>query len=156
MFDTYEINGLLFKRGCLACPESFDVYSTDNEDEIRAYVRLRYGKLRVYVPDVGGKLVYHYTWEGDEWKGCFDTEEECIMHLTKIAEVINKGIDNALKAPSPAALEKARKHLFEVMRKYNTKAIDEAAKALPDIAIEIGKKNKINTGVYDDQNSRST
>lgn len=48
----------------------------------------------------------------------------------------------ALKAPSPAALEKARQHLFEVMQKYNNKAIEESAKALPDIAVEIGKGKK--------------
>lgn len=45
----------------------------------------------------------------------------------------------ALKAPSPAALEKAKNHLFEVMRKYNNEVITEAAKAPPDIAIETGK-----------------
>lgn len=97
MFDTYEINGLLFKRGCLACPEQFDVYAKDNEDEILAYVRLRYGKLRVYVPDVGGKEVYHYEWEGDVYKGSFDTEKECLMHLTKIAEVVKKENNNAME-----------------------------------------------------------
>lgn len=48
----------------------------------------------------------------------------------------------AVKASSPAALEKAKKHLFEVMQKYNNEAITEAAKELPDIAIEIGKGSK--------------
>lgn len=96
MFSTYEINGLLFKRGCLACPEVFDVYKTHNEDQIIAYVRLRWGRLRVTVPDVGGKEVYHYEWEDDGFKGCFDTEEECLMHLTKIAEAINKEINDAM------------------------------------------------------------
>ncbi len=97
MFSTYEINGLLFKRDCLACPEVFDVYKTYNEDQIIAYVRLRWGRLRVTVPDVGGKEVYHYEWEDDGFKGCFDTEEECLMHLTKIAEAINKEIEDAME-----------------------------------------------------------
>lgn len=90
---VYEINGLLFDRTCLACPERYDVYQS-GYDEPCAYVRLRWGKLSATVPDCMGKEIYSYEWEDDGFKGCFYTEEECLMHLTKIAEAINKEIEN--------------------------------------------------------------
>ena len=90
MFNVYEIGGLLFDCTCIACPEQYDVYQSDCDTPC-AYVRLRWGKPRVQVPDVGGKEVYYHEWE-DWLKGCFDTEEERIMHLIEIAKAINKGI----------------------------------------------------------------
>lgn len=129
----YEINGLLFDRTCYACPEQYDVYQS-GYDEPCAYVRLRWGRLSATVPDCMGKEIYAHEWEDDGFKGCFDTEEECLMHLTKIAEAISGNF----------TLEKARKALQAVQAQYNHEAIIEAASQLPDVAVEIGKgKNGI-------------
>ena len=84
------INGLEFKLTCWACPEQYDVYREDGQV---AYVRLRYGRLTVYTPDVGGILVYeHHFTDGDdhyEYLGEFPNEGARTYHLNKIAEILN-------------------------------------------------------------------
>lgn len=63
---------LHFELTCQACPEQYDVF--DEHDKIVAYVRLRWGHLRIYCPDVGGTLIYEQSFD-DEYKGIFNDEE---------------------------------------------------------------------------------
>ena len=73
-----------FELTCHACPEEYDVYI---EGKQVAYVRLRWGHLRVDVPDIGGETVYVYNWK-DEWKGFFASDEEKEFHLDSIALIL--------------------------------------------------------------------
>jgi hypothetical protein len=86
MYYTKRINDINidFELTCHACPEQYDVYI---EDKQVAYVRLRWGTLRVTTPDVGGELVYEHEYE-DGWQGCFDSAEDREFHLDAIAKVI--------------------------------------------------------------------
>jgi hypothetical protein len=81
-----EINGYLFNMTCMACPEQYDVYKNGKQV---AYVRLRWGHLRVDAPDVGGESIYYYEFK-DGLQGCFDSEEERMYHLTEIARIIGE------------------------------------------------------------------
>ncbi len=84
---------MLFELTCQACPEQYDVYHTFStpagpiEQQV-AYVRLRYGKLRAYYPDVGGELIYEYIFEDEKYLGIFPDELSRAHHLTKIEEAI--------------------------------------------------------------------
>ena len=82
----FRINGLWFKLTCGACPEQYDVF---RGDEQVAYVRLRFGRLRVDVPDVGGKTIYISDFD-EEYKGVFSDEAERVNYLAEISEVIGK------------------------------------------------------------------
>ena len=57
-----------------ACPEQYEV--VDHQGEVKSYYRLRWGHFFAACPDVGGEVVFSHTWEDDEYKGCFDTEDE--------------------------------------------------------------------------------
>lgn len=80
----FRINGLWFKLTCGACPEQYDVF---RGDEQIAYVRLRFGRLRVDAPDVGGETIYIRDFD-DGYKGMFADEAERVKYLTEISEVI--------------------------------------------------------------------
>lgn len=79
------IRNLTFELTCFACPEQYDV-RLENGKQV-GYVRLRGGNLSACCPDVGGTVVYRYTFD-DQWKGLFDSEEEQAYHLEKIADRI--------------------------------------------------------------------
>jgi hypothetical protein len=64
-----EIEGYQLKLTCQACPEQYDVFKDGTQV---AYLRLRHGRFRATVPDVGGEDVYEASPEGD---GCFVYEE---------------------------------------------------------------------------------
>lgn len=63
---------LRFEQTCTACPEQYDVF--DDEGKQVAYVRLRWGRLRVDVPDCGHQTIFSHQFD-DHWKGCFDLDE---------------------------------------------------------------------------------
>lgn len=76
---------LTFINTCPACPEQYDVLNTEGEQV--AYIRLRYGRLRVIIPNVGGIAIYVKEFD-DNLKGVFSTQEERIDHLSSIARAI--------------------------------------------------------------------
>ncbi len=78
------INGLKFVETCMACPEQYDVFKDKKQV---AYIRLRWGILRVDIPDCGGRVIYKKTFN-DGWKGCFDDEKERDKYLNKIAKLL--------------------------------------------------------------------
>ena len=82
----YRIQGIWFKLTCGACPEQYDVFAGTNQV---AYVRLRWGRLRVDVPDVGGETVY-VNYFDDEFKGTFSNEQERVHYLNEIVTVLNE------------------------------------------------------------------
>ena len=84
---NYEINDLIFRQTCSACPEQYDVFDKDGNQV--AYIRLRWGSLYVECPDVGGESVYEADL-GDGFTGSFRSENERRMHLYRIAAAINK------------------------------------------------------------------
>lgn len=63
---------LRFEQTCGACPEQYDVF--DDEGKQVAYVRLRWGRLRVDVPDCGVETILSHQFD-DPWKGCFNLDE---------------------------------------------------------------------------------
>lgn len=85
-YDNPKIGDLQFVKTCGACPEQYDVFL---EDDQVAYVRLRWGGLRVDMPDCGGERVYSHAFD-DGLKGCFDSYEERTKYLTEIANVIGE------------------------------------------------------------------
>ena len=85
----YRIKGLWFKLTCGACPEQYDVF---RGDEQVAYVRLRFGRLRVDIPDAGGETVYIHDFD-QEYKGVFSDEAERVKYLAEITEVIGNNYD---------------------------------------------------------------
>lgn len=87
-YEDFESDGLKFVCTCFACPEQYDVYDIKTKEQV-GYVRLRWGRLRVDCPDVGGYTVYEYSFP-DGLQGCFDSYEQRTEHLTKIAKVINE------------------------------------------------------------------
>lgn len=63
----YSVHGLRFVEMNAACPERYYVY---RGDDMIAYVQLRHGNLTVEVPDIGGRLIYSGSPDGDgrfEW-----------------------------------------------------------------------------------------
>lgn len=66
------VEDLEFVCTCWACPEQYDVYNLN--DKQVAYVRLRWGTLRVDVPDYMGKEIYCVEY-GDGFTGCFDHKD---------------------------------------------------------------------------------
>lgn len=66
--------GWTLVQTCVSCPEQYEV--VDHQGEVKAYLRLRWGHFEVTCPDVAGQTVFSHTWEGDLYKGAFDTDEE--------------------------------------------------------------------------------
>ena len=81
-----NIKGLRFIETCSACPEQYDV---DYDGKQVGYIRLRYGRLTVEYPDVGGEVIYEAS-IGDDWTGEFESEEQRQYHLNNIADIILK------------------------------------------------------------------
>lgn len=81
------IGKFVFNKTCEAFPEQYDVYKGAKQV---ASVRLRMGNLTACIPDVGGELIYHKNFTEDPVKGCFDTQDERIEYLTKIAKILKE------------------------------------------------------------------
>jgi hypothetical protein len=97
----YEIQGLIFKQTCAACPEQYDVFDKDAKEI--GYVRLRWGELYAECP-YGGDVVYEAS-VGDGLAGCFESDEQRMRHLTQIAEAINLYYENDTGEPCPICKE---------------------------------------------------
>lgn len=72
---SVKINGkptYRFIQTCCACPEQYEVVDYENSDNELAYVRYRYGSLRVDIPN--GDTIYAKS-IGGEYSGCFEDEE---------------------------------------------------------------------------------
>jgi predicted protein tyrosine phosphatase len=76
---------ITFERTCTACPEQYDVYRGDTQI---GYIRLRWGTLKAYTPDIDGRLIYHHDFD-EEYLGIFPDDETRDFHLNKIAEILN-------------------------------------------------------------------
>lgn len=85
-----NIKGLNFTCTCYACPEQYDVF--DSNGKIVGYVRLRWGWLRCDYPKVGGETIYDSD-IGDGLTGRFESEEQRMEHLNKIADKILEKIN---------------------------------------------------------------
>jgi hypothetical protein len=70
---------------CEACPEQYEL--VDQHGEKRAYMRLRGGYFQVTCPWVGGDVVLEHTFEWDDLKGRFDSDER--------AEFLRDAVDAA-------------------------------------------------------------
>lgn len=81
-----EIRDYEFRLTCGACPEQYDVFKDGKQV---AYIRLRWGQLRVDVPDAGDRTVYFYDF-GVECKGVFNNEAERMKYLNSIADELDK------------------------------------------------------------------
>lgn len=84
------INGLEFKEITSACPEQYDIYK---DNEIVGSVRLRWGKLTAYFPEIDGELVYSHQFS-DNYQGCFSCDEDRKHYLEEISKKINNCIEN--------------------------------------------------------------
>ena len=65
--------GFIHKNTCMACPEQWESFYDGKQV---GYIRVRFGTLRVYCPGALDKLVLEHTWDGDDYKGRFDSVEE--------------------------------------------------------------------------------
>ncbi len=79
------IEGLRFVLTSGRSPEQYDVFF---EDRQVGYVRLRWGYLRVDVPECGGEEVLASGDDDDIGDGDFDTEELRALWLTRAAQAI--------------------------------------------------------------------
>ena len=83
---TFEL-----EQTCEACPEQ---YCVKTGKKTIGYIRLRFGHLTCdYLPNGRPRLedeirVLEYEWKGDEYKGCFDNEEERAMWLEECKKAI--------------------------------------------------------------------
>lgn len=93
---TLTIEGLLFHKTCDACPEQYDVYKRTKQV---GYVRLRWGNLTVDFPGALGKLIYHKKFS-EEYKGCFNDDNERITYLKKVAKCIKEELKHVNKRKS--------------------------------------------------------
>ena len=82
----YEIGDYTLKCTCPACPEQYDVFTRDEQQDEQCvgYLRLRHGYFRADVPYCGGETVYESQPRGD---GIFD-EDERIPELTNAIKAI--------------------------------------------------------------------
>ena len=76
---------------CQCCPEQYDVFASDGKQS--GYIRLRGGNFRVYYPDTGGELVFYHCFEGDQFKGMFDNDEEREQYLTEAVKALHNRIE---------------------------------------------------------------
>lgn len=77
------IRGIKFVMTSIGCPEQYDCYIGD---EMVAYVRLRWGHLKVVYPNVFGNIIFEHQFD-DTWQGVFDDGEREIW-LPKIVDAI--------------------------------------------------------------------
>lgn len=84
-----NIKGLEFENCGTCCPEQYDVW--DKNGNLIGYVRLRWGELTCEYPDVGGEEIYCAS-IGDGLTGCFESNEQRMIHLNAIADKILKKI----------------------------------------------------------------
>ena len=78
----------IFECTCGSCPEQYDVFLNDKQV---AYVRLRFGILRVDYSYCGGETIYRKEFD-DNYKGCFDNEDERQFYFQEIKKAIMKNI----------------------------------------------------------------
>jgi len=83
----YVIQELNFIGTCGSCPEQYDVVNSDGY--YVGYIRLRGGNFRVEFPDINGMTLFTDRFE-DNWKGCFDSEDERMKYLEIAATCINE------------------------------------------------------------------
>lgn len=81
------IDEFVLQLTCLACPEQYDIFLQGVQV---GYARLRGGHFTVSVPDFDGHVVYEFDFFDDGWKGCFDNQQERMLHLTKACTEIRK------------------------------------------------------------------
>jgi len=86
------------RQTCSACPEQYWAYIGAR---VIGYIRLRFGHLTCeYLPNGNPQLtdddvmVLEHFWDGDEYKGRFDNEEERQEWLNKCKEALLKQIEN--------------------------------------------------------------
>lgn len=85
MSNNTVYKGYTFVETCSACPEQYDVY--DPQGNQVAYVRLRWGMLRVDAPDCGGKTIYSLAYS-DDCLGSFPDDHERTKQMNIIADKI--------------------------------------------------------------------
>jgi len=90
---------------CQACPEQYEL--RDPQGAVVAYLRLRFGRFTVECPDVLGEVVYSHTWEGDEYKGAFDSDAERRHHLAAAVHAAERWHRERLAPPPAPTLDKA-------------------------------------------------
>lgn len=88
--DQIFIDGFTFACICSALPEAYDVYHEES-DEICAYVKVRYGKVRCWYPDYDAELIYEHNLE--DMQGAFYKHEQRMLHLTAIAKAIKQRVE---------------------------------------------------------------
>ena len=66
---VFHVKGLNFVQTLYSCPEQYDVFDVDGEYQV-GYIRLRWGKLSVSYPCVGGKVIFEVDY-GDKLNGTF-------------------------------------------------------------------------------------
>ena len=81
-----QIGNYNFVQTCSCSPEQYDVFDKDHNQV--CYVRLRWGSLYAQCPDVGGTDIYEAS-IGDGWTGCFESDDQRMSHLRKIAKRID-------------------------------------------------------------------
>lgn len=82
-FGALFIDGWKLVCTCCQCPEQYDVFDAVGTQV--AYFRLRHGKFRADVPDVGGHTVYFtYTRGGGEFFDDDERERELQAAITAV------------------------------------------------------------------------
>jgi hypothetical protein len=94
--ETIIIDGLEFRLTCFACPEQYDVYRGAKQV---GYVRLRGGYFRVDFRECGGEMLLEQTFE-DDWKGCFDDDNERSYWLNGAAVVLLDALTGESSIPA--------------------------------------------------------
>lgn len=83
--DVLVVGRLTFEMTCAACPEQYDVWLGERQEQI-GYVRARHGVVTAEYPDACERLVYRADLVDSD--GDLGDEHERRRHLTAIAALL--------------------------------------------------------------------
>lgn len=117
---------------CEGCPEQYDVFDKDGNQV--GYVRLRWGGLTAQCPDVGGIYIYS-TGIGGGWTGCFQSDDQRMTHLTKIASRIDM-FNSEIKCPYCGGIKRLDEYHFDELD-HTGRALIECYDCEKDFFVEL-------------------
>lgn len=98
------IDGLAFELTCSACPEQYDVWLGERQEQV-GYVRVRWGHAWAYHPDFMGEPVYDEPIGDDDLAGQFIDDDQRQAVLSDIAGRLRRAHSGS--SSDPAAKAKA-------------------------------------------------
>ena len=81
IYATKIIDDIELRQTCQVSPEQYDAFDQDGKPA--GYLRLRFGRFSVNYHDARNDLIFEHIFDGDDdYKGCFEDDDERDMYLT--------------------------------------------------------------------------